>query len=352
MVTPHCRRMIEQVAVADFVALDYPVLDVRSPGEYEDSHIPTSFNLSLLDDKNRAEVGKTYKNQGQEAAIALGYQLVNPKRESILERANELGNEKTIGLYCARGGLRSAKMAEFLSGQGFHVHVLRGGYKAYRKYILGQIARFTNIVILAGHTGSGKTEVLRKLAELGAQVLDLESLAHHRGSAFGGLGQEKQPSTSQFQNGIFEVLRRFSPELPLWVENESVMIGRVCLPGELWANMSNAGGYELVLPMDERVRFILEGYGNFDAESLITCIRNLSRRLGDEDMRRLCQYVAGDDLEPVVRRLIAYYDKSYEFHRSRQDCQVFVKMPFEKVQPLEIAGFLLSCHSRKYTNNQ
>jgi len=352
MVIQHCRRMIKPLTVTDFIALGQPVLDVRSPGEYSESHIPGSFNLPLLDDADRAKVGKTYKDLGQEAAIALGYQLVNPLREAMLSKANTFSQDKTISLYCARGGLRSAKMAAFLSENGFQVYVLKGGYKSYRRHILAEISQFTNIVIVAGHTGCGKTEVLQEMEKLGAQVLDLESLAHHKGSAFGGLGHPEQPSTSQFQNRIFEVLRRFSPALPLWVENESVKIGRVCIPEELWENMCNAGGYELVLPVDERVKFILEGYGKFDTESLVMCIRNLARRLGDEDMRRLCQMTAERDLEPVVRRLIAYYDKSYDHHVSGRDCQIFVKMPFEKVKPLEIAAFLLSCHSGKSTNNQ
>lgn len=344
--------MITPVTAADFIALNYPVLDVRSPGEYIDSHVPGALSLPLLDDKDRAEVGKTYKNLGREAAITLGYQLVNPRQRYILEKTQQLCGTATIGLYCARGGLRSGKMAEFLSENGYNVHVLKGGYKAYRKLILAEIAKFKNIIILAGHTGCGKTEVLREMRNLGAQVLDLEGLANHKGSAFGALGQQEQPSTSQFQNSIFESLRNYSPEQPLWIENESLKIGRVCLPGELWENMGNAGGYEIILPVDERVKFILKEYGNFDTGSLVACIRNLARRLGDEDMRHLCQLTEAHDLEPVVRRLIAYYDKSYEHHIDGRNCQNFVKIPFKGVQPLEIAGFLLSCQSGKSTNNQ
>jgi tRNA 2-selenouridine synthase len=334
--------MIRQANIKEFLESEHPVLDVRSPGEFEAGHIIQALNLPLLNDKHRHLVGMCYKKKGKEAAITLGYQLVDPLRESILEQATLLGPGGKVRMYCARGGLRSNKMAEFLDMKGYEVTVLKGGYKAYRNHVLGLIRSFRHIILLSGHTGSGKTEVLQELRKLGCQVLDLEGLANHKGSAFGALGNNEQPVSGQFHNMIFQILRNYHPEKPLWIENENITIGKVCLPNELWENMLTAKGYEIVLPVEERVAFILKHYGHFDRLSLVRCVNSLSKRLGDEDCRKLCSLIEEGDLAPVVERLFSYYDKAYEHGREKRKCQEFVKLQFDKLNPVEIAGFLLS----------
>jgi tRNA 2-selenouridine synthase len=280
----------------------------------------------------------------------LGYELINPLRERFLEHARQIIPSGKLRLYCARGGLRSHKMAEFLEANGYEVTLLKGGYKSYRNWVLNRIKRFTNIVIVSGYTGCGKTEVLGELAQLGCQVLDLEALANHKGSAFGALGNMPQPGSAQFHNLIFNAIKDYKPELPLWVENESVTIGKVFLPKELWDNMLVANGYEIELPLSERVGFIMRTYGKFDTESLISCIKMLSKRLGDEACRELCRLTADHQLELVVRQLIKYYDKGYEVSRSQKECQEFVKIHFDTLEPHKIARFLKSEYRKNPTN--
>ncbi len=334
--------MIRSINIVEFLSSDIPLLDVRSPGEYKESHIIDAFNLPLLNDQHRELIGKCYKQKGQDAAIALGYELVNPISHTFIKQAETISTGKNVRMYCARGGLRSQKMAEFLSANGYEVLVLKGGYKAYRNYILHEIKKFRNIIILSGYTGSGKTEILQELGHLGCQVLDLEALANHKGSAFGSLGNKPQPGSGYFHNLIFEALRHYSPEIPLWVENESVTIGKVYLPKELWENMVLARGYEIELPISERVRFILRNYGGYETQNLVDCIQALSRRLGDEACRELCELTRENQLETVVERLFKYYDKAYQNGRNKKNCQEFVKISFETLDPKKIAGFLLS----------
>ncbi len=160
--------MIYSAGINEFLESPWPLIDVRSQGEYVESHMIGADNVPVLNDEHRELVGKCYKQQGQDQAIRLGYELVNPIRQTLVEQAQQHGPDKRVKLYCARGGLRSQKMAEFLAGSGFEVLVLKGGYKSYRNKVLERIARFRDIKLLGGHTGSGKTEVLHALAKLGA----------------------------------------------------------------------------------------------------------------------------------------------------------------------------------------
>lgn len=333
---------MEIIKFEEFNLLDVPIIDVRSPGEYQQSHIPGALNVPLLNDEHRRLVGIAYKQTGKDAAIELGHRLVDPIRNDILENLKSQVEVDKIRVYCARGGLRSQLMSRFFSENGFHVKMLKGGYKTYRNYVLGTISEFKNIKILSGYTGSGKTEILQELKSIGAQVLDLEELANHRGSAFGALGKEQQPSSAQFHNRIFEVLKSYDPGKTLWVESESVSIGKVYIPEQLWANMKNADGYEVILPVEERVKHTLDIYGHYDPAALSSCIRNIAKRLGGLEVNLLCELVEIGDLEPVVERLLKYYDKAYELGREKRDCQNYVKLHFSSLEPRKIAEFLQS----------
>lgn len=332
--------MIKVLNISEFLEVTTPLIDVRAPVEFLDSHISGAVNIPLLNDEHRVLVGTTYKQQGREAAIQLGYKLVNPLRQDLLKAIQRISNQKKVRLYCARGGLRSANMAQFFSEHGYEVELLKGGYKAYRKHILNVIAAYRNIIILSAYTGSGKTEILKALAARQAQVLDLEDLAQHKGSAFGNLGYNGQPSSALFHNLIFDAIKGYDQSKPLWVENESVTIGKVYLPKELWENMKSAAGVEIEVPAEKRLQFTLEHYGHYDKNDLIACVNNLNKRLGDEETRRLSSLIAEGQLEPAVRSLFRYYDKSYEFGRSKRNCHQYVKIHFSDLDPTEIAAFL------------
>ena len=336
--------MIKVLNIAEFLEATTPLVDVRAPVEFLDSHISGAVNIPLLNDEHRVLVGTTYKQQGREAAIQLGYKLVNPLRQDLLKAIQSISNQKKVRLYCARGGLRSANMAQFFNEHGYEVELLKGGYKAYRKHILHVIASYKKIIILSAYTGSGKTEILKALAARKAQVLDLEDLAQHKGSAFGNLGYNGQPGSALFHNLIFDAIKGFDRNKPLWVENESVTIGKVYLPKELWENMKSAGGVEIEVPAEKRLQFTLEQYGHYEKNDLIACVVNLNKRLGDAETRRLSGLISEGQLEPVVRSLFRYYDKSYEFGRSKRNCHQYVKIHFSDLNPEEIAEFL---HARQ-----
>lgn len=340
--------MITQLETEEFLIRQETLIDVRSPGEFLEGHIPGAVNLPILNDAHRAQVGTMYKKKGKEAAISLGHKLVDPLRDEILQNLREITDRNEVRLYCARGGLRSRYMASFFAANGLKVYILTGGYKSYRNAVLEFIGSFKKLIILSGFTGSGKTEILQSMSKQGAQVLDLEKLASHKGSAFGSLGMENQPLSSMFHNSIFNDLRNFNPNAPVWVENESHTIGKVFLPPVLWDHMKNAPGVELVLPPEERVRFTLQNYGNFTGEQLKGCVQNLKRRLGDEEMRSICMLIDEGCLEEAVHRLFKYYDKSYEYGRARRNCHNYVKMSFDKLETDKIARELLKLEHTFY----
>ncbi len=333
--------MITQLNCKDFIHHPGICLDVRSPMEFIESAITNAHNIPLLNDENRKAVGICYKQKGQDAAITLGYQLINPIKQQLIDQLITITAEKEIKLYCARGGLRSQKMAEFLDPIGYNVLVLKGGYKAYRNYAIKHIARFKNICILSGYTGCDKTGILEQLRLRGEQVLNLEALANHKGSAFGGLGENEQPRNTQFRNLIFESLRKYDPEKRLWIESESITIGRVSIPDELWINMLEANGIEIVLPIEKRIDFIVKSYGKFDKELLIASIQKISKRLGGQDTKALCEKTENNELHEVVERLLKYYDKAYESGRKKRNCQNYVKFNLENIDAVENSRLLL-----------
>ncbi|MBK8554971.1 MAG: tRNA 2-selenouridine(34) synthase MnmH [Lewinellaceae bacterium] len=207
------------------------LLDVRSPGEYAQGHIPGAFSFPLFSDEERARVGTTYKQANPEAALLLGLDLVGPKMGHFVVEALKLSRNKKLAVHCWRGGQRSKSMAWLLRLAGCDVVTLNGGYKAFRHEALDQYHLHPyNLRVVGGRTGSGKTKVLQALRDMGEQIIDLEGLAHHKGSAFGAIGEQEQPSVEQFENDLFFALRALDPQKRIWIENESRSIGRVYIP--------------------------------------------------------------------------------------------------------------------------
>ena len=185
---------------------NYLIIDVRSPDEYAHAHIPNAFSLPLFTNEERAEIGTTYKQQSREAAIKLGLPFFGNKMQNMIEQVEGWaasyektnGNKPTILVHCWRGGMRSAAVSWLLDLYGFKTEQLSGGYKAYRNWVLAQFEKNYSMKVLGGYTGSGKTEILLQLQKSKIPVIDLEGLAHHKGSAFGALGQHEQTSQEQF----------------------------------------------------------------------------------------------------------------------------------------------------------
>lgn len=306
-----------------------PVLDVRSPGEYVAGHLPGAHCFPLFDDRERAQVGTTYKQVGSHEALLVGLELVGPKMRSLVEQARHLAPGKELLLHCWRGGMRSESVAWLLTTVGFTAHTLEGGYKAYRNHVLESFREIPQLMVLGGATGSGKTAVLRALQARGEQVIDLEALAHHRGSAFGGIGQPPQPTTEQFQNNLHQVWQQVDPTARVWVEDESFSIGQVKLPLELWNAMKGRPLVLLEVPRAERIQRLVQEYGSLDRLALERAVVAIQKRLGGLRTQQTLEALACGQLAEAADHLLAYYDKSYDrcLNKSHQGSLIRVTAP-------------------------
>ena len=319
-----------------------PIVDVRSPAEYKKGHIPGAVNIPIFDDLERAKVGTVYKQQSREEAIALGLEIVGPKMKSFAEEAKNLAIHNSLNVYCWRGGMRSDKMAWLFELVGVNTMVLQGGYKAYRSYLHTCFQKLNQLIVIQGPTGSGKTKILHALKNAGEQVIDLEGLANHKGSAFGGLGEEEQPTTQQFQNDILADLLSFDLDKPVWIESESLTIGRVYLPEELWQQMNEAMVLALDVPRTHRIAHIVEQYGAFSADELSAKIRQLQQNMGGANVKTTVDLVEQGDLHGAVDMLLKYYDESYTHSASKHKIYQPISVSLPSALPDDNAMILIN----------
>ena len=244
------------------------LIDARSPAEFLVDHLPNSQNWPVLDDEERKQVGTLYVRVGALEARKLGATLVARRIAQSLERHLEDKPKSWRPLvYCWRGGQRSGSLAWFLDQIGFRTYQLQGGYKAFRETVrqqLSQLPQALRFIVVGGRTGSGKSRLLQQLKHQGAQVLDLEALAAHRGSVLGGLPDCEQPTQKAFDTAVWHELRRFNPERPIFVESESRKIGRLQLPEALLTQMRTQGEFVLIEMSDAaRTELLLQDYAHF-----------------------------------------------------------------------------------------
>jgi tRNA 2-selenouridine synthase len=240
----------------------------------------------------------------------------------------------SVLVHCWRGGMRSESVAWLLNFSGeYEAATLSGGYKAFRQFALRQFAVQRNLVIVGGLTGSGKTDVLAALRDLGEQVVDLEDLAKHKGSAFGAIGLPDQSTQQQFENDLAVALSRTEPTRRLWLEDESRRIGRCQLPGELWAAMRKAPCLVLEVPAAVRRAHLIADYGKADPNALIDAIWRIERRLGTENARLAAESVASGDLDTACRVLLEYYDKTYAHGLSQRNPSTVHRFGVEAKSP-------------------
>ncbi|MEP7265546.1 MAG: tRNA 2-selenouridine(34) synthase MnmH, partial [Bacteroidota bacterium] len=206
------------------------LIDSRSEGEFARGHIPGSLNVPILNDESRAIVGTTYKKNGRQEAVLKGLELSGPLFHSLVLKVSNLCNGSPVMVYCWRGGMRSGILCWLLNLAGIKTTVLSGGYKRYRNWSLHQFTINRKLIILGGRTGSGKTEMLQRLKDLGENMICLEGLASHKGSAFGSLGQAEQPTQEHFENELAFALSNIDDSDRLWLENESRNVGRIKIP--------------------------------------------------------------------------------------------------------------------------
>lgn len=322
-------------------AIETPVLDVRSPGEYRLGHIPGAISFPLFDDQERAEVGTLYKQVGQLQAVERGLEIVGGKmREMFMQGLGHARDGKLL-VHCWRGGKRSESVANLLAVAGLDVAVLKGGYKAYRQGVLNQFGVAENFLVLGGLTGSGKTRVLHHLKNLGQAVLDIEDRAAHRGSAFGRLGQSRYVAPQQFENDMAKDLVALHGRA-IWMEDESRVLGGLILPLPLWEQKQAAPVFFIEIPEEERVRLLLDDYGAMDHEGVATSIKKISEKLGGLRTKQALDALEADQGEVLTRMLLDYYDKLYlnSLKEKPKTTDVY-KLKFDRFDLDEIATALL-----------
>ncbi len=312
--------MAEFISVEDYITefsgKSHLLIDVRSPGEFMHGHLPGAFNLPILNNEERTEVGTTYKKQGHEAAVQKGFDLVGSKFGEYIRQAKELSDTREAILYCWRGGMRSGIMGWLLMTAGFRITLIRGGYKSYRRWALKQLETDRKVIVLGGMTGSGKTDLLKELEKVGEQVIDLEGMANHKGSAFGGLGQPPQPTIEQFENELALKWASIDASHPVWIENESRSIGSVILPAHIYELIQAFPMIELVVGREERLKRVLSEYGKFSVEELKACTIKVEKRLGGLQLKNAIEFLASGNLQGWVDIMLDYYDKLYRYSQS------------------------------------
>jgi tRNA 2-selenouridine synthase len=289
------------------------IIDVRSPIEYFKGHIPCAINVPLFEDTERAEIGTMYKQQGKETAVTRGLEIVSPKMVQFVTQVKSLAQGRKIFVYCFRGGMRSNSFAWLMNTSGLEARILTGGYKAYRNYVLNYFSKKFKLVLLGGSTGSGKTNVLKYLSNFGIQSIDLEAIAHHKGSAFGSINEVRQNPQQVFEHQLFDAFQNLNDAQLIVLEDESQTIGYNKIPHPLWLQMKQATIIKLDIPFELRVQKLVEDYSTTDIMSLKECVHKISEKLGGDNAKLCLQYLDEGNLEDVARRALQYYDKAYSY---------------------------------------
>lgn len=322
-----CRK-VPTMGIKELLAMDkVAIVDVRSPGEYGEDHIPGAINLPILDNEERALIGTIYKQVGRQEAVDKGLGLTENKLNYFRETFATLKRDhEQVVLYCFRGGMRSQSIAEYIYSLGIPVMRLEGGYKAYRRYVLDFFEKgmeALTFVVLHGHTGAGKTELLWELAKKGYDTLDLEYYAKHSGSVFGDIFfEENQPPQKIFESALFKHLYHTEATY-IFMESESPKIGRLFLPQPICRKMERDRHILINCSMQERVKRLVRDYTKLERqkdEMLKSSVNVLRRTLGNQAVDMLEGYISAGNYEALIEYLLRnYYDRFYEFSIDKYD---------------------------------
>jgi tRNA 2-selenouridine synthase len=312
---------ITKLTIEDLLQLQdsMPVLDVRSPAEHVHAHIPGALSFPIFSNEERKLIGTAYKQESREKAIKIGLDSFGKNMVRLVEEAEKIVAEtknasRELVLHCWRGGMRSAAMAWLLDLYGFKVYLLNGGYKTYRGWVLKQFEKNYPLFVLGGCTGGNKTGVIHELLKKQEPAIDLEGLASHKGSAFGGLGLPDQPSQEQFENLLALELYKQSTHhenKPIWVEAESQRIGNLNIPLTFYKNMRSEPLFFLDIPFQQRLAHISMHYGKFEKEKLINATVRIKKKLGGLETKNAVNALLEDDVTSCFSILLNYYDRLY-----------------------------------------
>ena len=326
---------INKVTFKDKILDDYNVIiDVRTPLEFKEDHLPNSTNFPVLTNNQRHKIGIQYK-ENSFLAKKKGAQIISSNISKIISKINFNKNENVL-IYCWRGGLRSLSLYLVLKQIGYNVNVLEGGYKSYRKFVVNFLEKnapkykYNQIM---GITGVGKTLFLKELSKR-YQVIDFEGLAKHKGSILGNIPNQNQPTQKFFETLIYKKLRNFDIKKKLWVEAESIKVGKLNIPSLIWKNMPNGKNIKLVSDLDERVKYILKDYKYFisNPNLLKDALRVLKQIIPKDNFKEIEMYFIKRNYYELVKSLIIHhYDRVYKKTRAESQSPIHAEIELERI---------------------
>ena len=268
-----------------------------------------------------------------------GLKIVGPKLQTFVSQAQELTPERRLAIHCWRGGQRSQSMAWLFRQAGFDVVTLDGGYKNYRQFVLHELSqRPCAMIVIGGQTGTGKTKILKALQQQGEQIIDLEALAHHKGSAFGAIGESPQPTVEQFENELLETVLALQPQRRVWIENESRSIGRVFIPDGFWERMKAAPLFNVEIPLDCRIQNLVDDYTGVSQTELAEAFRRIDKKLGGQQLKAALDHVQSENYAAAAAIALYYYDKTYGYGLENNPSPAIHKLRFPSADPDHIAA--------------
>ncbi|NOR86864.1 MAG: tRNA 2-selenouridine(34) synthase MnmH [Bacteroidales bacterium] len=335
--------MPNKIDIQEFLNLgeNTPIIDVRTPAEFEQGHIPGAYNIPLFSNEERVLVGTRYKQAGKDFAVQLGLEIVGPKLANYTKQAKKIAKDKKLLIHCWRGGMRSGSMAWLFEITGLKVDVLIDGYKAYRTYIREKLGEEIPLRILGGYTGSGKTDILHEMRKMGEQMIDLEGIAHHKGSAFGTIGQLPQPTNEQFENNLAKEWLKLDPNRIVWLEDESITMGRCGIPSPLFIRMREAQVVNVDAPRAVREQRLVKEYANGDIDALKNALERISRKLGGLKTKLAMDALQQNDFRLVAEITLEYYDKAYGYGIDKRDVGKVKILTVERDDPASTAKMIL-----------
>lgn len=334
-----------QTVVFNETLLDsHLAVDVRTPLEFAEDHIPGAINVPLLSNEERVEIGTLYKQTGPHAARVRGLELTAHRFPAMVAEIAAAANGRPILVYCWRGGLRSKTVTSILDLTGFRAVQLAGGYKAFRGHVISYFEPFRPpgpLVVVHGMTGIGKTPFLLGLKNREFTVIDLEGLACHRGSAFGELGLSQNLSQKRFETLLWDAFRKAPPGKPILVEGESRRIGKVSLPGNMYDLMRESVKVWCEASMETRVERLIEEYARPEyREGMAAALERIRKRLGGGKYAEIAGYLERWEMGPFMSALVRdYYDKVYYKTREWREDFTLSLEDYGKAG-MELEGFL------------
>jgi len=333
--------------LTDFRNLTNPIIDVRSPLEFSKGHWPGAINIPLFSDMERELIGKSYKKESRLKAIFNGLKITVPKTTKLLVKilrttTDQNKTNKSLRIYCWRGGMRSSAFAWLAETIGIKTYVLKGGYKNYRKWVLNQFEADLPIRLLGGKTGTRKTDLLNYIHTENIYVIDLEGIANHRGSSFGSLGMKEQPSTQQFENILAECLSKFhkSKSVEIWLEAESKNLGKCRIPNSLYNKMKEAPVLEIVKTIDERIDNLVSVYSQNSQNDLKDAVARISKRLGPQRTKEALVAIQKKEWSKACKAMLDYYDRCYEYELEKT----------KTIDSIDLSGLSLKSSLNKILN--